>query len=78
MKSREKSKSKICHLEIDDMRWNEERGIFQGYSRPMLREEVIEAFKEKYGYEPDEVEPTGGCWNAGPILELSPEYKRRE
>ena len=60
------------------MRWNEERGIFQGYSRPMLREEVIEAFKEKYGYEPDEVEPTGGCWNAGPILELSPEYKRRE
>ena len=60
------------------MNWIKERGVAQGYDRPMTREEVIEAFKEKYGYEPDEVEPTGGCWNAGTILELSTEYKRRE
>ena len=48
-----------------------EIGVFreQGYSRADTEEEVREAFKKKYGYEPNEIRSDGGGWYAGPIDE---------
>ena len=46
-----------------------EKGIWQGYGRSDTEEEVREAFKKKFGYEPKVANPTGGCWNVGPIKE---------